>query len=1433
MNKIFSKVWNRKLGQLVVASELARSSGGKVGNGGAKAVALLAVLGGGLLLLSPAGAATIATPIQAQNGTQTANASATATDATAAGAGASASGAGAAAYGAGSKAVSANAVAIGANSYSDGAAAIAIGSGSLVRSTGASGSGIAIGNDASTSGSIVIGNGATASIDGLKVSSTMAAADAVNYAVVVGEGAIAKSNQALALGYKATVDGVGGMAIGASSAATSAGALSLGQSSVANGIDTTASGARAIAMHTGATAYGAESLATGNSSVAIGFQSRVGTQAAPMSAWNIGGRGNRRTDGLGVDIVDGVTLSASNVALGAHSSVTAAGGTAVGGYASASAIGGAALGVYSNAAGRSTLAAGAAAYAGGTQSLAVGSFSAATADRATAIGAASTASGTDANAFGTSANASGARAIALGSARTATVNLDAQQNTTDNTQATGTDSIAIGTDSRATATNAIAVGGGSWASADNSVALGAGSTTTADLAAAGYNPGSSALAGTASAANGEVSLGAAGKERRMTNLAAGSAATDAVNVSQLQSEAVKSANIGTTTAAALGGGASYAADGTLGAPSYSVGGSTYNNVGSAITGLDGRATTNATNITTNTGDINNLKTGKAGLVQQSAAGASLTVGKDTDGAAVSVAGTAGNRTVTGVAAGSLSALSSEAVNGSQLFATNARLGMAENSISTLQTTVAGNTTNIGALQTTVEGNTTTINSHTTAINNNTTAITNLDSRVTNVETNITNGLDNGEVGLVRQDATSKLITVASDKDGTVVDFSGNDGARTLQGVKAGVVSSESLEAINGSQLHGVSQSVATSLGGGSVVSTDGTISAPVYTVTGADGNATTATGVGNAISQLDNRVAGNTTNIGNMQTTVEGNTTTINSHTTAITNLDNRVTTVETAITNSLDNGEVGLVRQDATSKLITVAQDKAGTTVDFTGSEGVRTLTGVKAGGADADAVNVAQLNGVVAGLGGDASVNADGSITGPSYRVDRDADGTGGTTVHNVGDAITNIDARTTTNTTAITQLSESLANGEIGLVQQDEDSRVITVAKGKDGATVNFDGTAGARVLEGVAAGAVNASSRQAINGSQLYGVSQSVATSLGGGSVVNANGTISAPTYSVGGTTVNTVGDAIGNLDGRTSQNSSDIASLKSGVDGMGGNLANITNQITNVNNDVGNLDNRVTHLESAITSGGFSDSGLVSANVDDGARKVASTAGSNALAVGNASTASGENSTALGNNGKAVGNNSVALGNGSVADRDNTVSVGSQGNERQVANVAAGTQDTDAVNMAQLKQSVRYDQNADGSTNYNQVTLGQGTPVTMSNVASGRVAAGSTDAINGGQMYDWTMNRENKFSNASLSNRMDGMERNMQAGVATALAARQAPYVPGKTTYAVGAAGYKTQGAVGISTRYTAGTGRWSLEGGFSKSGDGTGVYMGVSGVLGD
>jgi len=101
--------------------------------------------------------------------------------------------------------------------------------------------------------------------------------------------------------------------------------------------------------------------------------------------------------------------------------------------------------------------------------------------------------------------------------------------------------------------------------------------------------------------------------------------------------------------------------------------------------------------------------------------------------------------------------------------------------------------------------------------------------------------------------------------------------------------------------------------------------------------------------------------------------------------------------------------------------------------------------------------------------------------------------------------------------------------------------------------------------------------------------------------------------------------------------------------------------------------------------------------------------------------------------------------------NNELAVGANSNVdiggNQIHNVAAGAADTDAVNMGQLRGlqndvagqmggMVKYDQNPDGSVNYNSVTLNQGgTPTTITNVAPGVVSAVSTDVINGAQLYE--------------------------------------------------------------------------------------------------
>ncbi|WP_250538749.1 MULTISPECIES: YadA family autotransporter adhesin [unclassified Caballeronia] len=117
--------------------------------------------------------------------------------------------------------------------------------------------------------------------------------------------------------------------------------------------------------------------------------------------------------------------------------------------------------------------------------------------------------------------------------------------------------------------------------------------------------------------------------------------------------------------------------------------------------------------------------------------------------------------------------------------------------------------------------------------------------------------------------------------------------------------------------------------------------------------------------------------------------------------------------------------------------------------------------------------------------------------------------------------------------------------------------------------------------------------------------------------------------------------------------------------------------------------------------------------------------------------------AIGGSASATAANSVALGSNSVADRPNTVSVGSANASRQITNVAAGTEDTDAVNVSQLKQAglidgdgssktaVTYDTGTDGKADYSNLTLGNGTgATTIHNVAAG---VAGTDAVNVNQM----------------------------------------------------------------------------------------------------
>ncbi|TPL83870.1 calcium-binding protein, partial [Mesorhizobium sp. B2-3-14] len=282
------------------------------------------------------------------------------------------------------------------------------------------------------------------------------------------------------------------------------------------------------------------------------------------------------------------------------------------------------------------------------------------------------------------------------------------------------DGIALGTDSTAAGVQSIALGAGAQSTFANSVALGASSITTVG-AQAGYT---AFALGAAQTSAGEVSFGAAGAERKLTNVAAGSADTDGVNVSQLRGVSQNVSNL-------FGGGTTVNPDGSITGPTYNIQGNNYSTVYDGFTAVNNALTTinngggikyfhaNSTladslaggtdavaigpeSVASGTDSLaaghGSTATGQgavalgqgaqannasdvalgSGSVSQTAVGTSNTVingktyafaGTTPDGT-VSVGDAGAERTITNVAAGRVSSDSTDAINGSQLYATN-------------------------------------------------------------------------------------------------------------------------------------------------------------------------------------------------------------------------------------------------------------------------------------------------------------------------------------------------------------------------------------------------------------------------------------------------------------------------------------------------------------------------------------------------------------------------------------------------------------------------------------------------------------------------------------------------------------------------------------------------------------------------------------------
>ncbi len=609
---------------------------------------------------------------------------------------------------------------------------------------------------------------------------------------------------------------------------------------------------------------------------------------------------------------------------------------------------------------------------------------------------------------------------------------------------------------------------------------------------------------------------------------------------------------------------------------------------------------------------------------------------------ITLQGTAGSTKITKLTAGTLSATSTDAVNGSQLFNTassaaaaiggGSTLNPATGTISKPSISVGGVTyTDVSAAVTAAGTAATTAQ---TGLLNAVQYDTTAHSKVTFGGTGSAVTLSNVAKGMALTDAvnvaqlnamggkvdssgnpTNAFVAYDNNTSKDTITLQGTAGSTKITKLTAGSLSATSTDAVNGTQLFNAASSAAAAIGGGSTLNpATGTISKPSISVGG-----TTYTDVSAAITAAGTAA------------------------TTAQTGLVDAVK-YDTALHNKVTLGTVG--------SLVTLTNVAAGTTTN--------------------DAVNLGQLNSAIASVSGGLSPNAVSYDTSAHDKVT--FGGTGpAVTLSNVAKGVALTDAVNVAQLNAMGGTVDSSGNPTNAFVAYDNNTS-------KD--TITLKGTAGTTKITKLTNGTLSATSSDAVNGSQLFNTASSAAAAIGGGSTLNAaTGTISKPSISVGGTTYTDVSAAItaagtaattaqtGLLDAVKYDTSahnkvtlggtgsavtlSNVATGVANTDAV--NVAQLAASISTVTDSTKQLNNALKYVSFGPSAAGFANAG-----------------GTDAIALGGNSFASSDRALAIGLNARAGFADSVAIGSYSIVSAANTVSVGSIGSERRITNVAIGT-----------------------------------------------------------------------------------------------------------------------------------------------------------------
>ena len=1018
---------------------------------------------------------------------------------------------------------------------------------------------------------------------------------------------------------------------------------------------------------------------SGNNSIILGSRSSI-SGAHGVAYGNVVEVNGNMASAVGAyakALANGATV------FGAEAQVTMADAVAVGRGSAATAYDAVAIGFIAKASGQNSTAVGRGASSAGMASIALGSNADAPASRSIAIGGSSTVISNSADAvalgYGAKVDINGAGSLALGARSIASggsaVAIGPRASVTTHG---GVGGIAIGADAAAGVpgySGAIAVGSSSKATF-NGVALGQAAQATAS---------STVALGQGSVANvsGTVSVGNATTKRKIVNVADGalsSSSTDAVTGKQLYKA---TQDVGTAISTA--------------------------NTAKSTAELARADATNALSKANTLG----------GLLSQTAASSTMRVGAENTGSVLDVRNkSSANRVITGVGIGAVTANSSDAVSGRQLYATDEKL---------TATTGTANTAK---------------------------------STADLARTDATNALGKANVlgGLLSQTTTTSSVRVGAENTGAVLDVRNKSNAsRVITGVANGAVTASSTDAVSGRQLHATDEKLTV---------TTGTANTAKSTADLARADATNALGKANVLGGLLSqtatassvRVGGENTgtvldvrNKSNASRVITGvaNGAVTASSTDAVSGrqlhaTDEKLTvttgTANTAkstadlaradATNALGKANVlgGLLSQTATASSVRLGGENTGTVLDVRNkSNAGRVITGVADGAIGAgskEAVTGGQL------------FQQQQAVSTNTQRIDANLGriNSNQTGVGTNRDAIAGNRSNIGVNGEAIAKLRsefDAYAPELDGVVMFNDDRTRVDME--------------GARVT-GVLDGDIRSGSKDAVTGGQLFVTNTRI------------NDLEEQHRYFV----VGSDGFSVNAQAGLIAVAIGDSAEASLSTEGA-------------------------TAVGSFAKAKGENSVALGrAAHVHEGA--------SHGFALGASSQVETSNGVAVGAGSivRSSATGSVALGYASIAEEANTVSVGHTTYKRRVVNVAAGRKDDDAVTILQLKDTLgglgggasidasgtiveptykirnvdhhnvgdalaaldgaatstneavklvdsrlsrMFQEEATARTDgAGRLILGGTHGMVLGNVANGLIAAGSRDAVNGGQLY---------------------------------------------------------------------------------------------------